>query len=74
MCEHKRQMTVYAKADDRQCYRVPHLGIDHDGYAPHIDNLCGGDDVKFKICLDCGTVIGFNPITDEELQECIDEA
>jgi hypothetical protein len=67
-------MKIYAKADDRQCYRIPHLGLERDDdYAPHIDNLCGGDDVRFTICLDCGTVIGFKPISDEEIKELFDE-
>jgi hypothetical protein len=69
-CVHARTMQVSAKADDRQCYRVPHLGIDTDSYAPQIDGLCHGDYVDFTVCLDCGTVISMvSPVTDEDLYE-----
>ena len=69
MCEHKRKLIEYAKGNDLQKYTNPHLEIDHDGYASFIDNLRGGDYVQFEICLDCGTVIGFKLMTDEELLE-----
>lgn len=32
------------------------------GYAPSIPHICGGDDVKIDICLDCGQVQGKFPI------------
>lgn len=67
MCKHKRLLEVGAKASDLQNYAVPHLGLDHDGYAPHITHLCGGDYIEFSICLDCGVVVGFKPISDEEI-------
>jgi hypothetical protein len=72
-CKHERVMHVNAKADDRQQYRVPHLDIDKDGYAPQIGELCHGDYIELTICLDCGTVIGLDvPISDEMIFEAFD--
>jgi hypothetical protein len=72
-CKHARVLHVNAKADDRQEYRVPHLGIDREGYAPRIGELCHGDYIEFTVCLDCGTVVGLDvPMSDEMIFEAFD--
>ena len=73
-CEHKRVMSVSAKANDLQFYKIPHLDIEHEGYAPYIDGVCCGDYIRFNLCLDCGKIIGFDGITDEELKSTLVEA
>lgn len=73
MCEHKRTITVDAKADDRQAYYVQHLKLNRDGYAPRIQGLCGGDYIEFKVCLDCGVVTTLKlPVTDEDIEEAFE--
>lgn len=71
-CKHERVIYINAKADDRQNYSVPHMGIDREGYAPHIDGLCHGDYIVMTVCLDCCTVTGMQPVSDEELYEAFD--
>lgn len=73
MCEHKRILEVGAKASDLQNFAVPHLELEHNGYAPHITHLCSGDYIEFSICLDCGVVVGFKPISDEDITEIFNE-
>ena len=73
MCDHKRILKLDAKADDRQFHTVAHLGIERDGYAPRIEGLCGGDYVRFKVCLDCGVITTMKlPVTDEDIEEAFE--
>lgn len=72
-CKHPRVMKVSAKASDMQSHAIPHLNIDCDGQNPSIQNLCGGDYLRFTVCLDCGTIIGFVSPTDDELIEMFQE-
>ena len=74
MCTHVRKLTLAASSNDRNNVNVfdgseeTHK-VDCD-YLPHIDGLCGGDDLAITICLDCGMVISREfPITAEELDE-----
>jgi hypothetical protein len=73
-CNHTRVLTLNAKADDRQNFSVPHLDLEHDGYAPHITGLCGGDYIELTVCFDCGHVVGFEPMDDEEIAAVFEEA
>lgn len=66
-----RVLRISAKCSDLCFASVPHLGIDHDGYAPHIDGIGGGDYIDLEIDLDTGKVIGLKPITDEQLKIAI---
>lgn len=70
-CTHKRRLVVNAKASDMQNYSVPHLDLEHDGYAPNISGLCQGDYINFSVCLDCGQVVGFQPMSDVEVAAVI---
>ena len=67
MCDHTRVIELYLKHNDLTDIKIKHLDIDIDGeYVPHIGNL-GGDDTNLDICLDCGQVLDWEPITDEEI-------
>ena len=66
-----RVLRISAKCSDLCFTMVPHLNIDHDGYAPHIEGIGGGDYIDLEIDLDTGKVIGLKPITDEELKIAI---
>lgn len=66
-CKHERTLILNSKASDMHFCEVPHLTIEKDGYAPNIPGLCNGDYVDLTVCLDCGTVIGFEPMSDEEV-------
>ena len=38
-----------------------------DGYLPYISDICGGDDVDIKICMECGQTQGtFPKVTEAE--------
>jgi hypothetical protein len=67
-CEHKRTLRFFAKHDDRAVLQVPHLNIEAEGYMPYVGVL-GGDDTSLTICADCGQIIGWKPVTDEDLQD-----
>lgn len=71
-CKHERVINISAKADDRQTHSVPHLSIDRTGYAPCIDGVCHGDYLELTICLDCGSLVGFESISDTEIYEAFD--
>ena len=73
-CNHERTLHVGAKASDMQNFSVPHLDLEHDGYAPQIPGLCGGDYIELTVCLDCGHLVGFEPMSDEEISGTFEEA
>jgi len=59
-CGSDRILHLNCKHDDRfGCY-VGDFEIEND-YAPHIDDLCGGDYTDFVVCLDCGQMQGEFP-------------
>lgn len=70
-CTHDRTISINAHSSDLNNIEVPHLGIEKDGYLPFIKGIGGGDDVNIEICLDCGTVVGFDPMTDDEVKAAL---
>lgn len=68
-CGSERIMDLFGKCSDMCNVEVGHLDLEHTGYAPHIPNVCGGDDIHFSFCLDCGMIQNFKPASDELLQE-----
>lgn len=68
-CKHTRIMKLFAKSNDLNSVQIPHLNLDHSGYNPYVDNVCGGDDVSITLCLDCGKLVGFNSMTDKEIEK-----
>lgn len=66
-CNSIRILTINAKSNDSNIVDLPHLAIKHCGYLPRIPGICGGDYVNISICLNCGTVIGYDKMFDLEL-------
>jgi hypothetical protein len=59
-CNSKRIADIQAKHSD--CFNISIGNREHDGYAPEIPNVCGGDYTRFELYLDCGQVQGKFPI------------
>lgn len=70
-CNHDRTIRINAHSSDLNFVSVPHLSLEKEGYLPHIDNICGGDDVDIEICLDCGHVVGFEGLTDKQVKNAM---
>lgn len=68
-CGSNRIIEISGKHSDCFVGYVSHLNIDYDGYAPEIPGVCGGDYTGFDMCLDCGTVQNYTPMTDEEIKQ-----
>lgn len=72
-----KSVFVYAHASDSQSYSFVGENREeiaqHTGYAPFIKNLCGGDDVDFEIDNATGKIIGWVPITDDQLEEILED-
>lgn len=68
ICSHSRVLYVGAKAGDCKAFSVPHLDIDHNGYAPNIPGIADGDYIDFRVCLDCGQILGFTSMSDEDIK------
>lgn len=62
-----RIMYVSGKCSDMCDVRVPHLRIDKDGYVP--SSVGGGDYIQFAVDLDTGTIVNWEPITDDQLKQ-----
>lgn len=67
-CTSSRVAYISGKCSDRSSF-VDHRGNEKDGYVPYELNLDGGDYIEFKFCLNCGTIQGQWPISDETLDE-----
>ena len=66
-CNSERVIEVYSHASDLHSVSIPHMDYEQDsGYMPYIDNIGGGDDLSFFICLECGQVQGNWPVNDPE--------
>ena len=68
-CDSTRLMSIDAKSSDLNFVEVPHLDVEHDGYAPNIPGVCGGDYVNLTFCLDCGQIQNFKTVDDDKLKE-----
>ena len=71
-CDSKRIFSISAHSSDLNFVEVKHLRYEHDGYAPYIKGICGGDDVDISVCLDCFRIKGMRPMSDEELLKALD--
>jgi hypothetical protein len=61
-------MHIGGKCNDMSHLQIPHLNVDHDGYMPHL-GIFGGDYIELSICMDCGTIQNWEPVTDEMVAE-----
>ena len=73
-CTSKRILSLYGKCNDRSNSSMQEYDHEHNGYAPHIDNVCGGDDIQFDVCLDCGQIQGEWPLDITEFEEECEDA
>ena len=72
-CGSDRIMRVSGKTDDT-CF-VRFKDREHNGYVPSDLGIGGGDYIRVRICLECGTVQDTSfPITDEEVVEALEQA
>ena len=68
MCDCSRVVKIYLKHNDTAHTRIPHLNFEKEGYLPYI-GILGGDDTQISICLDCGKIQNWVPISDDEIKE-----
>lgn len=68
MCDCTRLMEIYVKHNDVTNVRFPHLNkFETDGYLPYV-GILGGDETHVYICMDCGKIQNWEPISDEEVE------
>lgn len=67
-CECTRIMSLFGKHSDLANASIPHLELEHDGYMPYLGPF-GGDDFSIDVCMDCGKIQDWEPITDEKAKE-----
>lgn len=67
-----RTIQISAKCSDLCHARIPHLNYDEDGYVPSIEGIGGGNYIRMEIDLDTGKVIGYTPMTDEQLKDALE--
>ena len=70
-CGSDRSMSVSGKTSD-MCSITTDVG-EHDGYVPAGLNIGEffGDYLEFDVCLDCGTIQGDWPLSDEAIQKAL---
>jgi hypothetical protein len=66
-CESDRILSLCAKCSDlcSSCYK----DREHDGYAPRMPNIGGGDYLEIDVCLQCGQLQGQFPIAESVMEE-----
>ena len=70
-CGSNRLFFLYAHASDLHTWEFH--GIEEEGYAPEVQNICSGDDTEVTICLDCGQAQGKWPVPDPKTGDEDDE-
>lgn len=66
-CESERSITISGKVSDLCAVTINHLSFTTEGYPPLIPNVCGNEMIRFTFCVDCGTIQGYQPMSDNEL-------
>ena len=66
-CGSHRIMNFNGKCADLSSTSIDHLNFETDGYVPSY-GLGGGDYVRIDVCLDCGQIQDWTPITDEDIK------
>jgi len=67
-CGSDRIAYINGKTRDLNSISIDHLNFEHDGYMMDI-GVGSADYIEFDLCLDCGQVQGFTPVTDEMIME-----
>lgn len=66
-CGSKRILTVSAKCSD--LCSASYGKLEHDGYVPSIEGLGGGDYLAIDVCVECGRIQDFKPLTDKQIKD-----
>ena len=66
MCKCNRVIEVYMKHNDLSSVSIPHLKFSTDGYLPDF-GILGGSQTDLTICMDCGKIQGWIPISDSDI-------
>lgn len=73
-----KTVKFYAHSSDcSQVTFIAHDGyevVDHIGYFPHIDKVCGGDDLRIEVDNETGRIIGWVPFTEETARTVVEDA
>jgi hypothetical protein len=65
---------IQAHHNDAFSLSIPSKAVFISGdYAPDIPELCGGDDTRFDVCLDCGQMQGSWPKPELDCEKPKDE-
>lgn len=67
-------ISIGGKVSDLSYLVAKEAGVDHDGYVPYIKGIGGGDYIEIEIDNDTGKIVGWVPLTVEELREKVAEA
>lgn len=65
-CGSDRILSISAKCSDLCSASFGEL--EHDGYVPIIEGLGGGDYLDIEVCVECGSLQNFDPITDKQVK------
>jgi len=69
-CSSDRILNLNAKCSD--CCDFTLRDKSEQGYAPHVEGICGGDYITPDICLDCGQTQGKFPMDKLEIEETVE--
>lgn len=70
-CGNKRIVELFSHAKDMHTIR--YRNFERRGYLPDGFGIGRGDDTEIDYCLECGKIQGSFPITDESIEEAINE-
>lgn len=66
-CQSNRLFKLYAEYGSRGDSYIPSLNLKYEDTLPHIPGVCNGSNVGFTLCLDCGVIQGFKPMSNKDL-------
>lgn len=72
-CGSSRTMTLNGKVSDMFSMHIPHMSVDHNGYVPWGFSVGNGDYLRMNICMDCGRIQNFKPLTDDTVRELLED-
>jgi len=70
-CGNDKFVRVSGKTGDMSS--VSYDDIRKHGYVPRGLGIGGGDYIELSICIACGKVENFQPLTDEEIREILED-
>jgi hypothetical protein len=70
-CGGRQMLTMCARSCDGNSYTLPNGEAEQGCYMPHFPGFTFADGMEVKVCVDCGTVVGFDS---DSLKAAIAEA